>query len=99
MSLPKEILDEIIRIVSKFKKVEKLLLFGSRATGDFKKASDIDLAIFGSAVSDRDMALMQDELEEKVITPLQFDIVHFDTLTKENLKNDILKEGIVLYES
>jgi len=92
------ILDEVVKTVVARKKVEKIVLFGSRATGTFKEASDVDLAIFSEDLTDRDINLMKADLEEGIKTPLKFDLVHFNTLEKEALKEEILSEGITIYE-
>ena len=39
------VLDELISIAERYH-IEKLILFGSRARGDFRRTSDIDLAGF-----------------------------------------------------
>ena len=98
MNLDQTLIDQIIEIVKR-RKVSKLLLFGSRATNNAKRTSDIDLAVFGKDLSDRDLSLIRDDLEEKVKTPLKFDVLHFDTLGKKSLRDEILKEGVVIYES
>lgn len=41
-----EVIQEIREIAEKYK-VEKVILFGSRARGDFHRTSDIDLAVKG----------------------------------------------------
>lgn len=98
MNLNQTLVAQIIDVVKIRKKVNKILLFGSRVTNNAKRTSDIDLAVFGKDLSDTDLSLIRDDLEEKVKTPLKFDVVHFDALRKESLKEDILKEGIVIYE-
>lgn len=97
--LNKEILDKILGIVTRQEKVEKVVLFGSRALQEFKNISDIDLAIFGKDLTSREINLIHDALEENVSTPLKFDIVHFDSLKNQKLKEEILREGVCLYES
>ncbi len=99
MNLNQALVAQIIDVVKIRKNVNKIILFGSRATNNAKRTSDIDLAVFGKDLSDTDVNLIRFDLEEKVKTLLKFDVVHFDTLNKESLKNDILKEGIVIYES
>jgi len=99
VNLDKDLREEIIKIISFQKSVEKVILFGSRATHTSRQNSDIDLAVFGPNLSDRDMSFIRDSLEENIKTPLKFDVIHFDTLTKKNLKNDILFEGICLYDA
>ena len=97
--LDKNVLAEIIKIIANRQQVEKIVLFGSWATKRAKRTSDIDLAVFGCDLSDSDLSLIRFDLEENIKTPLKFDVLHFEILTKESLKEDILKEGIILYES
>jgi len=97
--IEQRVLDEIIRIITAHKKPQRIVLFGSRATGSFEEASDIDLAIFGEDWSSTDLNLVKARLEENISTPLKFDVLHFDVLTKENLKQEILNGGVVIYES
>lgn len=79
--------------------VDKIILFGSRARPDFNRASDVDLAIFSKELKPTDFLLMHDDLEDKVSTPLKLNLVHFESLQKTSLKEEILKEGVCLYDS
>lgn len=49
--LSKETIDMIISKICENKKVEKIILFGSRAKGNFKKGSDVDIAVFSENLS------------------------------------------------
>lgn len=65
--------EQVLREISDFAKkykVEKVILFGSRARGDFKRTSDIDIAVSGGNF-DR-FAL---DVDEETSTLLKFDIV------------------------
>lgn len=44
-------IDIIIKSISLFKEIDKAVLFGSRAIGNYKKGSDVDIAIFGIDVT------------------------------------------------
>lgn len=83
---------EEIRTTAKQNGLAKVILFGSRARGDYKKTSDIDLAISGG-----NTALFAAEMEE-TSTLLSFDIVDMDKPVQEELLQSIAKEGCVLYE-
>lgn len=91
-------LEQIVRIIIEYKKPEKILIYGSRAKGSFKKTSDIDIAIFAKDWTNKDINLVKHRLDEELITPLKVDVVNFYDLEKKSLKGNILKEGRVLYE-
>lgn len=90
--LKPELIDEIINI-AKENKVEKLIIYGSRARGDYKEKSDIDLAFSGGDASNFIL-----EVGEDTSTLLLFDIVDLGRPVQEELIESIKKEGIVLYE-
>ena len=71
----------------------KVILFGSRARGDFKERSDIDLAVSGGDISGFALAV-----DEETDTLLQYDVVNLDSRVDEALLENIEKDGKVLYE-
>ena len=91
-ALSERVRNEIISF-AKLHNIEKLVLFGSRARGDYKAESDIDLAIWGG-----DGAAFSIDVEEEIHTLLSFDIVDFKYHIKKELAESIAKEGIILYE-
>lgn len=82
-----------IREIAKRHSVQKVILFGSRARGNYERASDIDLAVLGG--NDILFAL---DVEEEVATPLKFDVINLNGNVQKELKQSIQTEGIVLYE-
>ena len=49
--LLKRDIDYIITCISKLKEVEKVVVFGSRAMGNYKKGSDVDLVVMGDLIN------------------------------------------------
>ena len=86
------VLDELISIAERYH-IEKLILFGSRARGDFRRTSDIDLAVSGG-----DFARFALDVEEETSTLLKYDFVDLDRSIQEELLKSIEKEGAVIYE-
>ena len=86
------VIREIVDLAEKHD-LKKVILFGSRARGDFQRASDIDLAVSGGNV-----AMFAVDVEEETSTLLQFDVVNLDLDLQEKLLESIKKEGMVLYE-
>lgn len=73
--------------------LEKVILFGSRARGDHRARSDIDLAVSGG-----DTIRFALRAEEELPTLLAFDIVNLDRPVQAELLESIRKEGVLLYE-
>lgn len=94
-NLSDKIILEIRKIGAKYP-VDKIVLFGSRARGDNKPTSDIDLAIFISSdfKSAGYLASDVDDLE----TLLKIDVVFINEKTDKKLVENIRREGVVLYE-
>lgn len=84
--------EEIITLARRYE-IQRVILFGSRARGDYRRTSDIDLAVSGGNVP----AFMID-VEEDVATLLKFDIVDMGKEMQEELRTSILTEGKVIYE-
>ena len=87
-----QVINEIQKL-AKIHNMNKVILFGSRARGDFKGTSDIDLAAEGENF-DR-FAL---DIEEETSTLLQYDIVNLGRDMQEELREAIAREGIMIYE-
>ena len=90
-NLDREIIIEIIAI-AKAHKIEKLLLFGSRARGTNHTHSDIDLAVAGGDVMGFSLSV-----EEQTNTLLSFDVVDMDESISASLQSEIDRDGIDLY--
>ncbi|AYD40696.1 nucleotidyltransferase domain-containing protein [Clostridium fermenticellae] len=88
--------SELEVIFKKYVEIEKVLLFGSRARGNNRYNSDVDLCIFGKNITNLILAKISMDVNE-LDTCLSFDILSMNELSKDGLINNILKEGIVIY--
>ncbi len=77
--------------------IEKVILYGSRAMGDFEKGSDIDLAIVGKRITNRDIAHIHFKLENDSPTLFWFDVLRDDVLNDNKLKQQIDTYGKVIF--
>lgn len=86
------VITEIRELAYRYQ-IEKVILFGSRARGDYKRTSDIDLAVKGG-----DIARFALDVDEETSTLLKYDIVDLDRPVQEELIASIEQEGKILYE-
>lgn len=86
------VMDEIKKVAEKYD-IKRVILFGSRARGDYQRASDIDLAVEGGRITDFIL-----EVKETTSTLLNFDIVDLEKTAPGKFRDSIKKEGIILYE-
>lgn len=91
-NLDKRVEDDIIKIAKK-DGIKKVILFGSRARGTNTERSDIDLAVSGG-----DILNFYFDVEEETWTLLMFDVINLDKKISDELKAEIERDGIVLYE-
>ncbi len=89
---------EIIRILSENLRVERIVLFGSRAMGTFTPESDIDIVLYGDDLSLTDLALLKQALEETTI-PQKVDLLLAKDIEKKELLEHIKKYGVEWWRS
>lgn len=92
--LREEICKKILEISKKYNC--QFVIFGSRARGDYRNNSDIDIAILGD-VSLEEKYKIRDEFD-KIDMEYTVDIVFVDEIKKEELIKNIKKEGVILNE-
>lgn len=86
------VLEQLIGLAKTYH-LKQLILFGSRARGDYHRTSDIDLAISGG-----NFARFSIDAEELTETLLKYDFINLDSAIQKELLLSIEQEGIVLYE-
>ena len=88
--------DRVIKEITAFAKenlIIKIVLFGSRARGDHTERSDVDLAVYGG-----DFDSFYWNIKEKIHSLLSFDVVDMNSRVTEELKKEIERDGVVIYE-
>ena len=90
-------IEEIITKLNAFDLTE-IILFGSRARGNFRDNSDVDLALIGN-LTFLQITRIKAILEEETSLPYFFDVVEYNSLTNMELKNQIDQNGKILWKS
>ncbi len=94
--LEQHIIDKLIAVFEEHSNVDKALVFGSRAKGNYRPDSDIDIAIKGQDLNTDDIIAMSVAFEEKGITH-KIDLINYHTIKEPALKDHIKRVGIELY--
>lgn len=94
--LSSEDINLIITTLSQFPQVEEVWLFGSRAKGNYKRGSDIDLVIKGSSL-DAITTEVGGYLNEESPSPYYYDILNYDSIDNLELKAHVDRVGIPLW--
>ncbi|SES87281.1 nucleotidyltransferase domain-containing protein [Anaerobranca gottschalkii] len=96
--ISKKSMDLIVNTIYKFPDIDKAVVFGSRSKGNYKRGSDIDVAVFGKEISDNTVNRLRVILNEELPLPFYFDVINFETLQNEELKREIENYGVVIYQ-
>jgi len=97
-AVPPSVAQEIRAVFQRHPEVKRATLFGSRAKGNFRDGSDIDLALEGDALDRRPLATLLGELEESPI-PQKVDLLLKKTLRHQELRDHIDRVGVLFYDS
>ncbi len=94
--LSKRIHADFRQVFAQYPAIERVLIFGSRAKGNARPSSDIDLAVIAPEMSDSEFARLWNAIDD---LPLVFkvDLLHWDRLANPRLKDKIPREGCLFY--
>jgi uncharacterized protein len=95
--LSDRVVAQIHEVLARFPEVEKAILYGSRAKGNFKPGSDIDLTLLGADVTQKSLGQIQSELEDGLL-PYRFDLSILSQITQGDIIEHIRRVGVVFYE-
>ena len=76
--------------------IEQVVLYGSRAKGNFKSGSDIDLTIKSSSMQINDLLKIENEIDD-LLLPYKVDLSIYSLIDNENLKDHIARLGKVFF--
>ena len=90
-------IEKIAAVLAGHPQVEQALLYGSRAKGNYKNGSDIDLTLIGQGLQTDDLLKIMGELDD-LLLPYMIDLSIFHQLTHPELIEHIQRVGIIFYE-
>lgn len=90
-------IEKIGGVLAQHPQVEQAVLYGSRAKGNYKNGSDIDLTLMGEELCHDDLLKLIGELDD-LLLPYMIDLSIFHQLTHQDLIDHIRRVGVVFYE-
>lgn len=94
--LSDDVIEKIQNAFAENAKVDKAIVFGSRAKGNYKEGSDIDIAIIGMDLNFDDTLSLHQKFDDLNI-PYKIDLINYHTIKEPDLKDHIDRVGIELY--
>ncbi len=87
----------IRQILQQYPAVARAMIYGSRAKGNYRNGSDIDLTLFGEALDVKKLLEIAWAFDESSL-PHTVDVSLFDQISNSDLREHIQRVGKVLYE-
>ena len=86
-------MNQITALLHKFPSVQRAVLFGSRARGNYKQGSDVDIALFMDPAEDTAFSI-RSKLNDELLLPYKFDILDYHQIKNPNLIDSINRTGL-----
>ena len=95
--LKEEVISKLKLIFSKYENIEKVIIYGSRAMGNYRNGSDIDLCFFGEDLSLDTLYKVEEDIED-LLLPYLFDMSIYSHIDNEGLIDHINRIGVGFYK-
>ena len=90
-------IDQIRQVFSRYQELEQALLYGSRAKGNFKPGSDIDLTFIGDRLNQKILNKIEDDMDDLML-PYTFDLSILKKISNQDFIEHVNRVGIVFYD-
>lgn len=94
--LDNDTIARINNVFATFPKIEKAIIYGSRAKGSNSHSSDIDLTLYGRDLTLEDLPLIEWALDD-LLLPYKIDLSLYDRISNTDLKDHIDRRGVLFY--
>lgn len=94
--LSEKTINKINSVFEKHVEIDEVIIYGSRAKGNFREGSDIDITLKGKTISYTILSKINQEIDD-LNTPYLFDISVFETLESKDFIDHINRVGKTFY--
>ncbi len=95
--LTEETINKLNSVFTNYPELEEVVIYGSRAKGNYREGSDIDITLKGSRLTDEIRSKISWDIDD-LNTPYLLDISIFDKLNSPGLEEHINRVGQVFYK-
>lgn len=94
--LPTATLEKLNRVFAQHSAIDTVLIYGSRAKGNYRSGSDIDLTIKGSEISFAEFMQIENQIDDLML-PYTVDLSQYKQLNNNELIGHIDRVGVKIY--
>ena len=94
--LPESAVSKINEVFSRHPGISKVIIYGSRALGNYRNGSDIDLTIFSDDLNSWELGRIETELDD-LLLPWKIDLSLFRQIDNADLREHIERAGTLFY--
>lgn len=95
--LSDSIIEKLTGVFKRFHEIDKVVIYGSRAKGNYKKGSDIDLTLLGEGLTTDFLDKISIALDD-LLLPNMIDLSIYDQIENANLREHIERVGMVFFD-
>lgn len=89
-------LQQLQAVLRRHPEVEEAILYGSRAKGNYRPGSDIDLTLKGTELTLQRLNAIERELDD-LLLPYEIDLSNYHSIENPELLDHIKRVGVALY--
>lgn len=90
-------MNDLRSVFRRHPKVRKVILFGSRAKGNFRTGSDIDLALVGEDIDHEELLRIYNDIDDLGLL-YKVDLLHYEEKRGTPIGEPIDRAGKVFYQ-
>jgi predicted nucleotidyltransferase len=94
--LSTQTIQKIQNVFSKYSNIEKEIIYGSRAMGNYQLGSDIDLTVMAPLMTLSELLKIENEIDDLYL-PYKLDISLYHQIENPDLKNHIERRSQIFY--
>lgn len=89
--------EGLCHLFQRYPQIKKVVLYGSRAKGNYKPGSDIDLTVFSDTMTLSELLELENAIDDLNL-PYKVDLSLFHHIDNSSMEDHIIRVGVLFYE-